>query len=350
MTEARRADRRGGLERWVADVWYGSGSVSLIGRLLLLPFSVLFLLLTAARRLAYTIGIRRAARGPHPVVVVGNLTVGGSGKTPTVIWLIEALAQKGLRAAVVSRGYGGMVGDQPLRVDTDTDPALCGDEPLLIARRTGTLVVVHPDRVLALMSIAPEEADVVVADDGLQHLAMERQFEIAVIDGARGLGNRLLLPAGPLRELPGRLGRVDAVVLNGEGETTHAGAIRMLLEASEFVCPARGIREPVARWAGRKVGALAGIGAPQRFFDTLQTLGVEIQEARAFSDHAALSSQDLTFQGVDQVVMTEKDAVRAGHLLSANHWYLEVSAALYDEGEVEEMLAGLMRRLGQAQS
>jgi tetraacyldisaccharide 4'-kinase len=344
-TESRVLDQRGALERWITVVWYGTGLVSILGRILLLPFSLIFLLLLGLRALAYAVGLRRAARGHHPVVVVGNLTVGGSGKTPMVIWLIEALAEAGLRAAVVSRGYGGLPGARPLRVDTDTDPVLCGDEPLLIARRTGALVVVHPDRVSALLSIAADEADVVIADDGLQHLAMARDFEIAVIDGERGLGNHLVIPAGPLRELPRRLQQVDAVVLNQSDTADRTDGLHMRLEPTSFVCPARGIREPIENWRGQRVGALAGIGNPARFFDTLHDLGIEVVEARTLPDHAHLGAAELSFEALDRVVMTEKDAVRAGHHLTGHHWYLEVSASLYDDRATDTMLADLVGRL-----
>ena len=330
-------DRRGALERWLLGVWYGRS----LWRFVLLPLSLIYGLLIGLRRAAYRLGLRRSSRGPQPVVVVGNLTVGGSGKTPLVIWLVEALAAHGLQAAVVSRGYGGAAGELPLRVDADTDPALCGDEPLLIARRTGVLVVVHPDRVLALMSIGPSEADVIIADDGLQYLAMAREYEIAVVDGSRRLGNGLLLPAGPLREPASRLAHVDAIVTNG-GE---ASGLRMRLEPIAFVCPAAGTRESVERWSGLRVGALAGIGDPSRFFDTLAEIGVEIAEVRALSDHAALGPEELGFSNLDRVVMTEKDAVRAGSRLSSHHWYLEVRAALYDESEVAMMLEDLVRSL-----
>jgi tetraacyldisaccharide 4'-kinase len=333
-------DRRGAFERWLLGVWYGSS----VWRFVLFPFSLVYALLVASRRAAYRLGLRRATRGPQPVVVVGNLTVGGSGKTPLVIWLVEALAERGLRAAVVSRGYGGTVGELPLRVDQDTDPALCGDEPLLIARRTGALVVVHPDRVLALMSLGPDAADVIIADDGLQHLSMAREYEIVVVDGSRRLGNGMLLPAGPLREPAGRLSSVDALVTNVT-RSGDASGLRMRLEPTAFVRPLDGTREPVASWVGRRVGALAGIGDPSRFFDTLNALGVEVAEVRALSDHAELGPQELGFSDLDRVVMTEKDAVRAGVRLSSHHWYLEVSAAVYDGPEAEAMLVDLVRSL-----
>lgn len=330
-------DRRGGLERWITGVWYSASA----WRYPLLPLSWLYRLLVALRRAAYRIGFIRSHRGAQPVVVVGNLTVGGTGKTPLVLWLVEALRERGMRPAVISRGYGAEVGPWPVRVTARTPATSCGDEPALIARRAGVPVVVHPDRVAALRSLSPEDADVVISDDGLQHLRLARDYEIVVLDGRRGLGNSEMLPAGPLREPYARLQQVDAVVVNG-GEVDGLG---MRLEATALVCPATGARELLSGWIGRRVAALAGIGDPERFFTMLGALGLEVVERRALPDHAPLGPDELGFPDHEFVVMTEKDAVRGWERLSSQHWYLEVTARLYDEVQVQSLLEDLMRSL-----
>lgn len=314
--------------------WYGSSRRGLW----LLPLSWLFGLVTALRRRLYRAGILRAYRSPRPVVVVGNLTVGGTGKTPLVVWLAQQLTARGWRVGVVSRGYGRASG-AARRVAKDDDPAQVGDEPLLIARRTDARVAVGSARPAAVR-LLEADCDLVLSDDGLQHYALARDFELAVVDGARGLGNGRLLPAGPLREPAARLGQVDAVVINGDGYRCE-GDLRMRVEPLRFVNVASGEQRPLSGFAGRRVHAVAALGNPQRFFASLRALGIEPDE-HALPDHAAPSQGQLSFGDDLPVLMTEKDAVKCGATAGARHWYLEVGVAF--EGEDAARLVSRVER------
>ena len=204
--------------RFLNSVWYGRNPV----RWVLWPVSLLYLALARLRRTAYARGWRQAVETSVPVIVVGNVSVGGTGKTPFVIWLAEQLKQRGRRVGIVTRGYRGRGTQWPQPVTADSDPYEVGDEPVLLARRTGCPVVAGPDRVACVEALIKEtRVDVVLSDDGLQHYRLARRFEIAVVDGVRGMGNELCLPAGPLREPPGRLQEVDAIVVNGEIGRAH---------------------------------------------------------------------------------------------------------------------------------
>jgi len=291
---------------------------------LLLPLSLLFGLLAALRRGLYHSGLLSSFSLPVPVVVVGNIAVGGTGKTPLVLWLAQYLRERGYKPGIVSRGYGASA-DSPREVNADADPWLTGDEPLLMARRGICPVWVGRDRVaagLALLQVHPD-CDVILCDDGLQHYRLRRDVEIAVVDGMRGCGNRLLLPAGPLREGVGRLRSVDAVVVNG-GSAWPGYA--MSLAGSAFrnlVDPSR--TAVAAEFQGMKLHAVAGIGNPQRFFGYLRGLGLACTE-HAFADHHPYRADDLAFVGADVVLMTEKDAVKCAAFAAANWWMLAVDA------------------------
>jgi tetraacyldisaccharide 4'-kinase len=259
------------------------------------------------------------------VIVVGNLTVGGAGKTPLVIWLCEHLQRAGHRPGVVSRGYGGRPPRLPLSVTAATAPSEAGDEPVLIAARTGCPVVVDPDRPRAARALlAANDVDVIVADDGLQHYALARNLEIVVVDGRRRFGNGFCLPAGPLREPLSRLVTVDLVVVNGAG---GAGEFALRLVGDRLANLADVAHtEPLTAWRGRRVHAVAGIGDPARFFTALTTAGLEVVE-HPFPDHHAYRPDDLDFGDGLPVLMTEKDAVKCRTFAAARHWYLPVSAA-----------------------
>ncbi len=197
--------------RWLHRVWY-DGAVT---GWLLLPVSGAYWLVTSLRRFLYRVGLFKVWRSPVPVIVVGNITAGGTGKTPTVIWLARELGARGFSPGIVSRGYGGSGANSTLRVDSDSRASEVGDEPVLLARRSLCPVAVDVNRVRAAEALAQDGVDVIISDDGLQHYRLDRDYEICVIDGARGLGNRRLLPAGPLRESPARLNDVDRVLVNG---------------------------------------------------------------------------------------------------------------------------------------
>ncbi|QPR27529.1 tetraacyldisaccharide 4'-kinase [Edwardsiella hoshinae] len=308
----------------IARIWSGRSPLYL----LLLPLSWLYGLVAWLRRQAYRRGWRAVWRAPLPVVVVGNLTAGGNGKTPLVIWLVEQLQQRGYRVGVVSRGYGGHAAHYPLLLDSTTTSQECGDEPLLIAQRTGARVAVAPQRSAAVQALLAQEAlDVVITDDGLQHYALARDMELVVVDGVRRFGNGWWLPAGPMRERASRLQTVDAVIVNG-GEA-QPGEIPMLLSGMTLVNLRSGERCMASMLTGEVV-AMAGIGHPPRFFQTLTQLGVTLQATHAFADHQAYQASTLaalTPQG-QALLMTEKDAVKCRAFAQENWWYLPVSAEL----------------------
>ncbi len=306
-----------GLRESLPRAWQRRGAPAIA----LLPLAALFCLLARLRRLAYRRGWLPVERLAVPVVVVGNVTVGGSGKTPLVAALVAALRRRGRRPGIVARGYGARVGDRPRRVSPEDDPATVGDEPLLLARRTSCPVVVHPDRVWAARVLVEEAGcDRVVADDGLQHYRLGRDVEIAVVDGRRGLGNGWCLPAGPLREPPSRLGTVDAVVTNGGGRGWS-----MELEPGAAVNLASGERRPLSAWAGQAVEAVAGIGDPARFFATLEAAGIR-PHRHAFPDHHGYRPGELDFPGDRPLLMTEKDAVKCRPFAGADWWFVPVEA------------------------
>lgn len=305
--------------------WYGRCRT----RFLLAPLSLVFFLLVAARRLAYRAGLLRARRLPVPVIVVGNLGVGGSGKTPLTLRVAQWLAELGYHPGIISRGYGGRA-HAPMPVRADSDPALVGDEPVLMARRAACPVWIGRKRAEAgrqLLAFHPE-VDVLVSDDGLQHYALDRDMEIVVVDGLRGFGNGFLLPAGPLREPLGRLATVDAAVVNGgdpEDFTLLPPSFAMRLRGATF----RNLCDPTQTavatdFAGREIHALAGIGHPQRFFDHLEHLGLNVTP-HAFPDHHRYTADDLP-AGI--LLMTEKDAVKCAPFAAPDAWFLAVDADL----------------------
>lgn len=296
--------------------------------MLLLPLAGLFAAVTALRRAAWRHGLLRAQHPGVPVIVVGNITAGGTGKTPLILWLAAFLHSQGRRPGIVSRGYGARRSDVR-EVLPDGMPQEYGDEPCLLARRAGCPVWVGSDRAAvarALLAAHPE-TDVILSDDGLQHYRLARDFEIAVIDGARGLGNGWPLPAGPLREPASRLATVDAVVINGGSRNSPwPQALPMHLNGDRF----RNLLQPqqsvtAAHFSRRRVHAIAGIGNPQRFFAQLGQLGISCMP-REFPDHHPYTAQDLAFADDGEIVMTEKDAVKCAPFANARHWALVIDA------------------------
>jgi tetraacyldisaccharide 4'-kinase len=293
----------------------------------LYPVSLVFRAFAALRRAAYRKGLLRVTRLRAPVVIVGNITVGGTGKTPLVLWLAGFLREKGLHPGIVSRGYG-VPAAEPRAVAAAASAAQTGDEPLLLAQRSRSPVWIGANRVAAAQALlaAHPACDVIVSDDGLQHYALARDVEIAVVDGARGLGNGLLLPAGPLREPPSRLRTVDAVVVHGTPAAQAPAGLALSLEGAEFhnLLNPEHVVGP-GHFQRRRVHAVAGIGNPARFFSHLEALGLGFQ-AHAFADHHRYSAADLAFADCDAVVMTEKDAVKCAPFAHETHWALRVDA------------------------
>jgi tetraacyldisaccharide 4'-kinase len=294
--------------------------------LLLLPLSMVFAGLSALRRAAYRFGMLQSRRLPVPVVIVGNISVGGTGKTPVVLWLAQALQRRGLTPGIVSRGYGGRA--RLMEVTGNSDPAQAGDEPVLLASRAACPLVVGRDRVAAAKRLLEKHpsVDVILSDDGLQHYRLARDVEIAVIDSRRAFGNGCLLPAGPLRETQARLHKVDAIVTNGPMAVPAAApAFSMTLEGSQLHrLRDTSLARALDSFAGEAVHAVAGIGNPQRFFLRLQEAGLTVRP-HAFADHHAFSADDLAFL---PVIMTEKDAIKCRSFARDNWWMLPVDAQI----------------------
>ena len=315
---------------WFDRAWYGGHGWYRV----LLPLSGLYWLLSALRGFLYRAGLVRARRAEVPVIVIGNITAGGTGKTPVAVWLATALAERGFSPGIVSRGYGGSRSGMSMRVDARSDPAIVGDEPVLIAMRTGRPVVVDADRARGAAMLVQDGADLVIADDGLQHYALARDYEICVVDGARGLGNGMLLPAGPLREPVSRIGNVDQVLINGRLRDLRKAMPTGIQNGIEFRLVAKDARRQngsvtrsVDGFAGTTVHAVAAIGNPHRFFDLLRGHGIQVIE-HAFPDHAPLSPGELDFADNFDILMTEKDAVKFPRQVSDRFWYVPVDVQI----------------------
>ena len=307
--------------------WYSQNPVAWS----MLPFSWLFCIVALMRRLSYVKGWLRARRVELPVVIVGNISVGGTGKTPLIIGLCNYLVQQGFSPGVVSRGYGASFSGEH-SVAANDDAAVCGDEPLLVKHRTGCPVVVGKDRVAAARKlIAENDCDVVLSDDGMQHYRLHRDVELAVVDADRKFGNGFCLPAGPLRETESRLGAVDMVVLHGAAE----GQYRFSLEFKDAVNLVTAERKPLDSFYEVTVHAVAGIGYPKRFFNQLRSCGLNVID-HPFPDHHAFSIEDITFEDDLPILMTEKDAVKCARLqppqgddrVLGHCWSVPVSAQL----------------------
>ena len=321
---------------WLERQWYRITPL----HLLLLPISFIFRLLASLRRTLYRKGILYGDKLPVPVIVVGNITVGGSGKTPLTLWLAQQLIDEGLHPGIISRGFtkgtqaprrigsSGNATDVPQAVNSSSSPDEVGDEALLMAQRGLCPVWVGRDRAAAGRALlqAHPECDVLLSDDGMQHYRLRRDVEIAVVDGVRRFGNGFLLPAGPLREPQSRLDEADAVVINGGAAVGRE--YRMQLEGAVF----RNLLDPGAvkrapDFHAMKLHAIAGIGHPQRFFEHLRNLGLAVQ-AHPFPDHHRYTPADLNYADADALLMTEKDAVKCAAFANERCWALRVEARL----------------------
>ncbi len=326
------------LQAWFNSIWYGQAAPPGWLR----PLAALYGALSALRRYAYRSGWRRTIRLSRPVVVVGNLTVGGTGKTPLVMWLAQQLAERGFRPGIVTRGFGGSAACAR-QINPADEPAVVGDEALLMARRTHLPVAIGHDRPRAAQILIDGGCNVILSDDGLQHLALARDFEIVVIDGARGFGNGALLPAGPLRELPARLTQVNAIVINGAGEPYYGKALRMHLQAERAIALGGGAARPLTTFSGKIVHAVAGIGNPERFFSMLRSSGMQVVP-HARDDHAPIGSAELEFGDENAVLMTEKDAVKCAAFGTGQYWAVPVDV-VFGVADSQELLHLLTRAI-----
>lgn len=317
--------------------------------LLLIPCSWLFRLIAGLRRAAYRVGVFRVQRVSRPVIVIGNISVGGTGKTPFVIWMTRFLQGQGRRVGVVLRGYGGDSAHWPRDVYADTPASEVGDEPVLHAASTNAIVVAGPDRVAAAHRAIERGAEIVLTDDGLQHYRLGRDGEIAVVDAQRGLGNRRLLPAGPLREPASRLRSVDLIVkTRRSGVVTPASAVEKEVIADarigDAVALLAGGTRPLDSFRGMRVHALAAIGNPGAFFSSLRHAGLEIVE-HPYPDHSVLTRAEITFDDDAPVLMTEKDAVKCRALADGRHWAVRLDTILDAGGTalIGELVDRVMR-------
>jgi tetraacyldisaccharide 4'-kinase len=307
----------------LAHYWYRPGLLAALFTWPLLPLSWLYCVIAVGRRKAYQLRFNKSYAAGVPLIVIGNIVAGGSGKTPLLIALCELIKEKGFKPGVVSRGYGGAVNGIK-QVQKSDSAELVGDEPLMIYQRTGIPLVVGADRVAAVNYLLQNnQCDVVLSDDGLQHYRMRRDIEVAVVDASRGFGNGFCLPAGPLRERVSRLNDVDLIVYNGAND--NAESCCYTLEIVD-VCALDGERHtPLSSFAGKRVHAVAGIGHPSRFFAQLRDNEIDVIE-HAFSDHHVFSEADFSGWQNDCILMTEKDAVKCRQLLLSDAWAVNVSA------------------------
>ncbi len=300
-----------------------------------LPLAWLFELVVLIRRFLYNKGFLKKNKLSVPVIVVGNVVVGGTGKTPFVIWLAHFLRDNGYQPGIVSRGYGGEKHVTPYRVSQIDSANEVGDEPKLLARRSGCPVIICIDRTKAATALLQEsDCNIIICDDGLQHYRLDRQIEIALIDGNKRFGNGHFLPVGPLREPISRLNRVNITIVTG-GE--RPDEFNMLLEPGELTALKNEKKIPLTAFLQqyKKIHAVAGIGHPQRFFSLLKKLGFTLIE-HAYPDHYRYQASDLCFKDKLPIVMTEKDAVKCEEFANERYWYLPITAKL--EKEVEEKL------------
>ena len=322
---------------WLINSWYQPQPI----RWLLWPLSLLYRLAIWLRRSLYRWGLFKQHHLPIPVIIIGNITVGGTGKTPFTIWLAKQLQQAGYRPGIISRGYGGKADHYPQTVSPQSDPEIVGDEPIIISRQTQCPMVVAPDRVAAAQLLLQQsDCNIIIADDGLQHYALGRDIEIVIVDGVRQFGNQFCLPAGPLREPLSRLNHVDFIVHNG-GENS---AEFMMFLTHQQVCnlanPA--LKKELDEFINQPLHAVAGIGNPDHFFEKLIAKGLTFTP-HPFSDHHAFQKKDLDFNDDTTILMTEKDAVKCHHFAKNNMWYIPITASI--NGKLDQLILKKLRNI-----
>ena len=322
-------------DNWVERIWYGHSPLVWI----LVPLSLLYKSIIRGKSYLYRSGLLKPHRVSAPVIIIGNITAGGTGKTPLTIWLARKLREEGFAPGIISRGYRGKVGAEPVSASADSDPAVVGDEAILLAAASECPVVVHPDRVAAATRAIEIGADIIIADDGLQHTRLARDCEIAVIDGHRGFGNGRLLPAGPLREKPSRLDSVDKVVVQRAAREPR-DVLRRTSDRRPFHFDLKPVSlrrldgsesRTLAEFTGRTVHAVAGIGNPNRFFRVLEANGM-IVKRHPLPDHASISAADLAFDDDLDVVMTAKDAVKCRFPEAGKCWCVDADVQFEGDG------------------
>ena len=322
--------------RTLQNLWYSTSTITLLLR----PLSWLYLFIIIIRRNLYRLRLFRSSRLPVPVIVVGNLTVGGTGKTPVVIYIVNLLKRSGYSPGIISRGYGGKAKKWPQQVRPDCDPVMVGDEAIVIARRTQCPMSVGPDRAEAgRMLHEYSQCDIIVSDDGLQHYKLRRDVEIVVIDGMRRFGNGFCLPAGPLREPVSRKEQVDFVITNGiasynEYSMEYRGNVAINLKDES-------LSKNLDEFGEELVHLVAGVGNPNRFFEQMRNKGLNISE-HAFTDHHSFSEGDLDFGDDFQILMTEKDAVKCRRFAKENMWYLPIE--IYMDNDFDMQLLNLLEK------
>ncbi|MGJ8679960.1 tetraacyldisaccharide 4'-kinase [Paraglaciecola sp.] len=315
--------------KWIDKMWYSPSWFHWSIIVLLMPFTFIFWLLSSLRRTLFALKIKPSTRVPVPVIVVGNISVGGNGKTPLVVYLANRLKQEGYRPGVLSRGYGGKNASYPVSVDANSPANVVGDEAVLMRQNINSPLVVDPIRSRGAKElVGSHNCNVIICDDGLQHYALQRDIEIVVVDGKRGSGTGLLLPSGPLREGNWRLEKADFVVLNG-GTVTN-GEHLMSLESGRLINVKHRNKSMSIHDIKTPVVAAAGIGNPQRFFDLLKSKQVKLKACLNFIDHHQFTEKDLP---QETVLMTEKDAVKCTSFAHDDWWYLPVNAKLTQQFE-----------------
>jgi len=313
------------MTKWLVNNWYQAYPVwwSLI---LLLPFSALYRLIMGLRRCLYRLNILKYHRLTVPVIIVGNISVGGTGKTPAVIWLAKQLQHAGYHPGIISRGYGGQAEQYPISVTPHSDPAHVGDEPLIISRQSHCPIIVSPNRVQAgEFLLQHHDCDVIISDDGLQHYALERDIELLIVDGKRQFGNGYCLPTGPLREPLSRLQSVDFIVHTmSQNDIDYT---MNLIQTQAINIVDNSLVQALEYFHHKTVHAVAGIGHPERFFEQLQQQGITVI-AHPFADHHPFQISDLDFNDDLPILMTEKDAVKCQHFDNNKLWFIPIEATI----------------------
>ncbi len=329
-------NRSAQLRKWAEKVWYKDPFIGVW----LFPLGFIFSDIVRFRKFLYQVGVLKIHRLPVPVVIVGNITVGGTGKTPLIIWMATLLKEAGYQPGIISRGYGGHADIWPQSVNANSQAEIVGDEAVLLAKQTGCPVVVGPLRIDDAKQLLREaNCTIILSDDGLQHYALHRDIEIAVIDGERRFGNGYCLPAGPLREPISRLQSVDLIIVNGEKYEDNEYSMRLVGDTAINMVTSE--QKPLAEFSDVECYAIAGIGNPERFFKLLAAAGLSCK-TRSFPDHYPFEAGDILFSDNKPVLMTEKDAVKCTSFASEQHWYVPVTAV--PEPQFAEQLLDLIRK------